>query len=157
MSPFLLYRSFLVAETSWHRPTVAAPSWKSRTVCSSFYETQRRPRIGSVRRSKSQETKITRWDVSMTLWSRLKTPFPLFLPPSHPPSLPPSLSPLPPLLPPQDPTNQEAKLQQHQAFEAELHANKGRIDAVVETTEELIEAGHYAADVIRWAELGTHQ
>ena len=64
---------------------------------------------------------------------------------------------LTPLLPPQDPTNQEAKLQQHQAFEAELQANKGRIDGVVETTEELIEAGHYAADVIRWAELGAHQ
>ena len=76
-------------------------------------------------------------------------------PPSTPSLLPPTtlhFPLLPPLPPPQDPTNQEAKLQQHQAFEAELQANKGRIDAVMETTEELIEAGHYAADVIRWAE-----
>ena len=48
-----------------------------------------------------------------------------------------------------DPTNLEAKLQQHQAFESELQANKGRIDVVVETGEELSMAEHYAADTIR--------
>lgn len=59
----------------------------------------------------------------------------------------------PPLPSPQDPSNLEGKQQQHQAFEAELQANKGRVDSTMETTEELIKAGHYAADVIRWVEL----
>ena len=31
-----------------------------------------------------------------------------------------------------DPTNLQAKLQKHQAFEAELAANRNRVDAVVE-------------------------
>lgn len=61
----------------------------------------------------------------------------------------------PPLPSPQDPSNLEGKQQQHQAFEAELQANKGRVDSTMETTEELIKAGHYAADVIRWVELVT--
>ena len=31
-----------------------------------------------------------------------------------------------------DPTNLQSKLQKHQAFEAELSANKGRVDSVTE-------------------------
>ena len=31
-----------------------------------------------------------------------------------------------------DPTNLQSKLQKHQAFEAELTANKGRVDSVTE-------------------------
>lgn len=33
-----------------------------------------------------------------------------------------------------DPTNLQAKLQKHQAFEAELAANRNRVDAVVEVS-----------------------
>ncbi|PVD25646.1 hypothetical protein C0Q70_13305 [Pomacea canaliculata] len=43
-----------------------------------------------------------------------------------------------------DPTNLQAKLQKHQAFEAELAANRNRVDAVVEEGSSLVEAGHYA-------------
>ena len=49
----------------------------------------------------------------------------------------------------QDPSNLEAKLQQHQAFEAELQANKWRIDGVVETGEQLTSAQHSASDTIQ--------
>lgn len=47
-----------------------------------------------------------------------------------------------------DPTNLEGKVQQHQDFEAELQANKGRIDGVVEIAKELREAGHFATEEI---------
>ncbi|XP_076441755.1 spectrin beta chain, non-erythrocytic 5-like [Babylonia areolata] len=43
-----------------------------------------------------------------------------------------------------DPTNLQAKLQKHQAFEAELAANRNRVDAVVEEGSGLVEEGHYA-------------
>ncbi|KAK7105089.1 spectrin beta chain, non-erythrocytic 5-like isoform X3 [Littorina saxatilis] len=43
-----------------------------------------------------------------------------------------------------DPTNLQAKLQKHQAFEAELSANRNRVDAVVEEGSGLVEQGHYA-------------
>ena len=33
-----------------------------------------------------------------------------------------------------DPTNLQSKLQKHQAFEAELSANKGRVDSVTEVS-----------------------
>ena len=36
-----------------------------------------------------------------------------------------------------DPTNLQSKLQKHQAFEAELSANKGRVDSVTEVRERL--------------------
>lgn len=49
-----------------------------------------------------------------------------------------------------DPSNLEVKIQQHQDFEAELQANKGRIDAVVEMGKELTDAGHFATDEIKW-------
>ncbi|KAH9509152.1 hypothetical protein Btru_049222 [Bulinus truncatus] len=43
-----------------------------------------------------------------------------------------------------DPTNLQAKLQKHSAFEAELSANRNRVDAVVEEGKGLLEAKHYA-------------
>lgn len=48
-----------------------------------------------------------------------------------------------------DPSNLEVKVQQHQDFEAELLASKGRIDVVVETGNELREEGHYASYQIK--------
>lgn len=48
-----------------------------------------------------------------------------------------------------DPSNLEVKIQQHQDSEAELQANKGRIDGVVEMARELREAGHFAAEEIQ--------
>ena len=48
-----------------------------------------------------------------------------------------------------DPSNLEVKVQQHQDFEAELQANKGRIDAVVEMGNELMAAEHFATDEIK--------
>lgn len=47
-----------------------------------------------------------------------------------------------------DPTNLQPKLQKHQAFEAELLENKGRVDSVNETGEDLIDGNHYAAHEI---------
>ena len=52
-----------------------------------------------------------------------------------------------------DPSHLEAKLVQHGGFESELQANKGRVEAVVEAVEELMEAQHYASDAIRWGRL----
>ena len=49
----------------------------------------------------------------------------------------------------QDPANLEAKLQQHQAFEAELQANKWRIDSVVEAGQQLTAEKHYASETIQ--------
>lgn len=49
-----------------------------------------------------------------------------------------------------DPSNLEAKIQQHQDFESELLANKGRIDAVSETGTDLIDADHFATQDIRY-------
>ncbi|BFZ07506.1 hypothetical protein BsWGS_10543 [Bradybaena similaris] len=43
-----------------------------------------------------------------------------------------------------DPTNLQAKLQKHSAFEAELSANRNRVDAVVEEGKGLVEEKHYA-------------
>jgi spectrin alpha len=47
-----------------------------------------------------------------------------------------------------DPSNLQGKLQKHQAFEAEVTANKARIDQVGSTGKALIDAGHYASDSI---------
>ena len=44
-----------------------------------------------------------------------------------------------------DPTNLRGKLQNHQAFDAELAANEGRISTVSETGQSLVASGHYAA------------
>ena len=48
-----------------------------------------------------------------------------------------------------DPSNLGVKVQQHQDFEAELQANKGRIDAVVEMGSGLTDNGHFATDEIK--------
>jgi hypothetical protein len=48
-----------------------------------------------------------------------------------------------------NPSNLEVKIQQHQDFEAELQANKGRIDGVVEMAKELRGARHFASDEIQ--------
>ncbi|KAK3092932.1 hypothetical protein FSP39_009051 [Pinctada imbricata] len=47
-----------------------------------------------------------------------------------------------------DPTNLQAKLQKHQAFELEVTANRNRVDSVVEEGTGLCSEGHYAeADI----------
>ena len=48
-----------------------------------------------------------------------------------------------------DPSNLEVKIQQHQDFEAELLASKGRIDAVVKAGSKLREGGHFSSDEIK--------
>ncbi|KAK3088368.1 hypothetical protein FSP39_018301 [Pinctada imbricata] len=48
-----------------------------------------------------------------------------------------------------DPTNLQTKVQKHQNFEAELQANKNRIENVERTAEQLIAEDHYASDTIR--------
>lgn len=48
-----------------------------------------------------------------------------------------------------DPTNLQTKVQKHQNFEAELEANKSRIDSIKETGEELINEDHFASETIR--------
>ena len=47
-----------------------------------------------------------------------------------------------------EPSNLEGKLQQQQTFEAELQANKGRLEAIADTEETLVSAGHFAAEEI---------
>lgn len=49
----------------------------------------------------------------------------------------------------QDPTNLQTKVQKHQNFEAELDANKNRIETIQQTGEQLIEEKHYASETIR--------
>ena len=49
----------------------------------------------------------------------------------------------------QDPSSLEAKLQQHQTFEAELQANKWRIASVVETGQQLSSDKHSASETIQ--------
>eukprot|EP00117_Sycon_ciliatum_P010415 scpid4432/ scgid12327/ Spectrin alpha chain, brain; Alpha-II spectrin; Fodrin alpha chain; Spectrin, non-erythroid alpha chain len=48
-----------------------------------------------------------------------------------------------------DPSNLQGKLQKHQAFEAELDANRGRIDNVNNCGQGLISNDHYATDQIQ--------
>ncbi|KAL8606296.1 hypothetical protein ACOMHN_024191 [Nucella lapillus] len=48
-----------------------------------------------------------------------------------------------------DPTNLQTKLQKHQNFEAEVEANRGRIETIRSSGNELIESEHYAKDTIR--------
>ncbi|XP_052269284.1 spectrin beta chain, non-erythrocytic 1-like isoform X3 [Dreissena polymorpha] len=47
-----------------------------------------------------------------------------------------------------DPTNLQAKIQKHQAFEAEVMANRNRVDAVNDMGQELTEEHHYQSDDI---------
>ncbi|XP_043929471.1 spectrin beta chain, non-erythrocytic 5 [Protopterus annectens] len=48
-----------------------------------------------------------------------------------------------------DPSNLQAKLQKHQTFEAEIMANKKRIDSITTDGGRMKHYGHYAADVIQ--------
>ncbi|XP_060065678.1 spectrin alpha chain-like isoform X1 [Ylistrum balloti] len=48
-----------------------------------------------------------------------------------------------------DPTNLQTKVQKHQNFEAELDANKNRIETIHQTGEQLIEEEHYASENIK--------
>ncbi|XP_053986770.1 spectrin alpha chain isoform X1 [Hylaeus volcanicus] len=48
-----------------------------------------------------------------------------------------------------DSSNLQSKIQKHAAFESELMANKGRVAAVVNEGEALIEENHYASDSIQ--------
>ncbi|XP_034181536.2 spectrin beta chain, non-erythrocytic 5 kst isoform X4 [Osmia lignaria lignaria] len=48
-----------------------------------------------------------------------------------------------------DSSNLQSKIQKHAAFESELMANKGRVAAVINEGETLIEENHYAADSIQ--------
>ncbi|XP_076681486.1 spectrin beta chain, non-erythrocytic 5 kst isoform X2 [Andrena cerasifolii] len=48
-----------------------------------------------------------------------------------------------------DSSNLQSKIQKHTAFESELMANKGRVAAVVNEGEALIEENHYASDSIQ--------
>ena len=47
-----------------------------------------------------------------------------------------------------DPTNINGKVQKHQNFESELNANKNRVDAVVKTGQDLVDACHVKSDLI---------
>ena len=49
----------------------------------------------------------------------------------------------------QDPSNLEAKLQHHQAFEAEVQANKHRVETATSNGQELMTQKHFASDKIR--------
>lgn len=48
-----------------------------------------------------------------------------------------------------DPTNLQTKVQKHQNFEAELEANKNRIETIQQTGEQLISENHYASEEIQ--------
>ncbi|XP_029641431.1 spectrin beta chain, non-erythrocytic 1 isoform X3 [Octopus sinensis] len=47
-----------------------------------------------------------------------------------------------------DPTNLQAKIQKHTAFEAELTANRNRVDDIVQEGTKLVQADHYAKEEI---------
>ncbi|XP_063295491.1 spectrin beta chain, non-erythrocytic 5 [Pelobates fuscus] len=48
-----------------------------------------------------------------------------------------------------DPSNLQTKIQKHQAFEAEIKANRNRLDTIKAEGEKMLQAGHYAPDIIR--------
>jgi len=48
-----------------------------------------------------------------------------------------------------DPTNLQTKLQKHQNFEAEIEANKNRIEGIQRNGQELIDKDHYATEPIK--------
>ncbi|XP_075699620.1 spectrin beta chain, non-erythrocytic 5 [Rhinoderma darwinii] len=61
-----------------------------------------------------------------------------------------------------DPSNLQTKLQKHQTFEAEIKANRNRLDSIRADGEKMLQAKHYASDIIQtrldemeelWAEL----
>lgn len=48
-----------------------------------------------------------------------------------------------------EPTNLEGKIQKHQAFDAEITANKGRMDTVCKVGNELMAANHYKSSSVK--------
>ncbi|KAL3872184.1 hypothetical protein ACJMK2_040130 [Sinanodonta woodiana] len=48
-----------------------------------------------------------------------------------------------------DPTNLQTKLQKHQNFEAEVEANKNRIEAIQQAGQQLLDEEHYASPTIQ--------
>ncbi|KAM3918253.1 spectrin beta chain, non-erythrocytic 5 [Leptodactylus fuscus] len=61
-----------------------------------------------------------------------------------------------------DPSNLQSKLQKHQTFEAEIKANRNRLDSIRADGEKMLQANHYSSDIIQtrlnemeelWAEL----
>ncbi|XP_049277717.1 spectrin beta chain, non-erythrocytic 1 isoform X2 [Anopheles funestus] len=48
-----------------------------------------------------------------------------------------------------EPSNLQSKIQKHAAFDAELLANSGRVTAVIEEGESLINAEHYASSLVQ--------
>ncbi|XP_053330428.1 spectrin beta chain, non-erythrocytic 5 [Spea bombifrons] len=48
-----------------------------------------------------------------------------------------------------DPSNLQTKLQKHQTFEAEIKANRNRLDSIKGDGEDMLESDHYASDIIR--------
>ncbi|XP_068110413.1 spectrin beta chain, non-erythrocytic 5 isoform X2 [Hyperolius riggenbachi] len=61
-----------------------------------------------------------------------------------------------------DPSNLQTKLQKHQTFEAEIKANRNRLDTIKADGEKMLQANHYASEIIQtrltemeelWAEL----
>ncbi|OCT68556.1 spectrin beta chain, non-erythrocytic 5 [Xenopus laevis] len=47
-----------------------------------------------------------------------------------------------------DPSNLQAKLQKHQTFEAEIKANRNRLDDIKSDGEKMLQEHHYASDII---------
>lgn len=48
-----------------------------------------------------------------------------------------------------DPTNLQAKIQKHQAFEAEVAAHANAIDVLDRTGNQMISQGHFASEIIQ--------
>ena len=48
-----------------------------------------------------------------------------------------------------DPTNLQAKIQKHQAFEAEVAAHANAIVVLDNTGTEMIDEGHFASEIIK--------
>ena len=57
----------------------------------------------------------------------------------------------------QDPSNLKDKLQKHQTFEAELLANRKRVDVVIEEGQKLVNRDHFASDDIGEHVLGLEE
>ena len=47
----------------------------------------------------------------------------------------------------------QTKVQKHQNFEAELEANKNRIESITQTAQQLIDEDHYASETIQYVEI----
>ncbi|XP_073494936.1 spectrin beta chain, non-erythrocytic 5 isoform X1 [Phyllobates terribilis] len=48
-----------------------------------------------------------------------------------------------------DPSNLQTKLQKHQTFEAEIKANRNRLDSIRADGEKMLQSNHYASDIIQ--------